>query len=98
MPEDQSDPMTALDEAIEICGGTVAAFASAIDTPDLPVQPNKVSMWKSRKSVPAEYVPAIFRETKRRGRAIPCERFNPRVDWDVLRDQAAPEAVAASQA
>lgn len=82
------DAMKALDEAIKICGDTVAAFASAISTADLPVQPNKVSMWRSRRSVPAEYLPAIFRETNRRGSPVPPERFNSRIDWEALRQQA----------
>jgi DNA-binding transcriptional regulator YdaS (Cro superfamily) len=80
--------MQALDEAIKVCGGTVAAFASAISTEELPVSQSKVSMWRSRGSVPAEYVPAIYRETKRRGAAVEPERLKPRVDWDVLREQA----------
>lgn len=84
--------MRALDEAIQACGGTVAAFASAISTPELPVSQSKVSMWRTRRSVPAEYVPAIFRETNRRGTPVACERFQPRVDWDVLRLQSAPAA------
>lgn len=84
--------MAALDEAIGVCGNTVAAFAAAISTDQLPVQPNKVSMWKARRSVPAEYVPAIFRETKRRGRPVACDRFQPGVDWDSLREQSEPIA------
>lgn len=82
--------MQALDEAIGVCGNTVAAFASAISTDQLPVQPNKVSMWKARRSVPAEYVPAIYRETHRRGQPVACERFQPDVDWESLRLQAEP--------
>lgn len=91
MLDPASTAMAALEEAIQVCGGTVAAFASAINTESLPVSQSKVSMWKTRKSVPAEYVPAIFRETQRRGRAVSCERLKPHVDWDVLRMQAAPE-------
>jgi DNA-binding transcriptional regulator YdaS (Cro superfamily) len=87
MTDAQSEAMRALDEAIQVCGKTVAAFALAISTAELPVSQGKVSMWRSRKSVPAEYVPAIYRETKRRGTPVACERFQPCVDWAVLRDR-----------
>lgn len=89
MADAQAEAMAALDEAIAICGdGSVSAFASAISTPELPVKPNKVFMWRSRRSVPAEYLPAIFRETNRRGHPVPPDRFNPRADWAALREQA----------
>lgn len=81
-------PMRALDEAIEICGGTVVAFAAAISTAELPVSQNKVCMWRARRSVPSNYCPAIERETAKRGRPVLCERFQPRVDWCVLREPA----------
>jgi DNA-binding transcriptional regulator YdaS (Cro superfamily) len=68
------DNMTALDEAIDIAGG-VGALASRIG-----VAASAPSMWRKRKSVPAEYCPAIERET-----GIPCERLRSGVAWDVLR-------------
>lgn len=81
--------MAALDEAIEVCGGTLAAFAEAISTEDLQVSASKVGMWRVRQSVPAEYAPAIYRETKKRGKPIECERFAPHVAWDAVRAQGA---------
>lgn len=89
MTNPESEQMAALDEAIQACGG-VGAFASAISTEGLPVSQSKVSMWKSRGSVPPEYAPAIYRETLKRGVPVACERIAPRVDWDVLREQVAP--------
>jgi DNA-binding transcriptional regulator YdaS (Cro superfamily) len=91
MTDAVTEAMAALDEAIQVCGNTLEAFASAISTPELPVSQSKVSMWRSRKSVPAEYVPAIFRETKKRGKPIAPERFRPNIDWAVLREQACPD-------
>jgi DNA-binding transcriptional regulator YdaS (Cro superfamily) len=38
------------------------------------------SMWKRRKNVPAEYCPAIERET-----GVTCEALRPDVPWEVLR-------------
>ncbi|MBB1599511.1 hypothetical protein A9977_05610 [Variovorax sp. UMC13] len=72
--------MQALDEAIRVAGGVgqlaqrVGAAASA------------PSMWKKRKSVPAEYCPAIERET-----GVRCERLRAGVAWDVLRMQSGVE-------
>lgn len=92
------DPVTpemqALDEAIDACGG-VGALATAISTEDLPVGQSKVSMWRARGKVPPEYVPAIYRETLRRGKPVACERLAPKVDWAVLREQSAPVERAA---
>jgi DNA-binding transcriptional regulator YdaS (Cro superfamily) len=92
MDESRDEAMAALDEAIDVCGKTLAAFAAAISTPELPVGQSKVSMWRNRKSVPAEYVPAIYRETAKRGRPVACERLQPRIDWQALYAQAASEA------
>jgi DNA-binding transcriptional regulator YdaS (Cro superfamily) len=75
--------MSALDLAIEVCGGP-PAFASAIG-----VRPSTPFMWKARQRVPAEHCPAIERETKRRGKPVPCERLRPDVPWSVLREQVA---------
>lgn len=81
-------PKEALERAIAICGGP-AAFALAITSEALPVGQSKVSMWKNRgRGAPAEFAPAIFRETSRRGRPVTCEELAPRVDWSVLRMQA----------
>lgn len=73
-----SDDMKALDEAIKVAGG-VAALADLIK-----VSHSAPSMWKKRKRVPAENCPAIERET-----GVPCERLNPRVAWDVVRNSGA---------
>ncbi len=70
--------MTALDEAVEKVGG-VGVLASRIG-----VAASVVSMWKKRKSVPAEYCPAIESAT-----GVRCERLRPSVDWSVLRMQCA---------
>lgn len=74
-----SEAMMALDEAIRIAGG-VGQLADRIGAPSR----NSPSNWKARRSVPAEYCPAIERET-----GVRCERFCPNVAWDVLRMQTA---------
>jgi DNA-binding transcriptional regulator YdaS (Cro superfamily) len=74
------DCIKALDEAITIAGG-LGALARRIG-----VAPSAPSMWKKRQSIPAEYCPAIERET-----GVVCERLRPGVPWDVLRLQAAAE-------
>lgn len=78
------DPMAALDAAIAAMGtdgkpGTMAALAKAIGSG---VGQSHVSMWKTRKSVPAKYAPAIERAT---GRRVLCEDLCPDVDWSVVR-------------
>ena len=83
----QSEPIRALDEAIKVAGG-VGALAARIG-----VAASAPSMWRSRKSVPAEHCPAIERET-----AIPCERLRPDVAWDVLRMQSGPEMIGSQGA
>ena len=75
--EHPGESMAALEEAIEKAGG-VGALANRIG-----VAPSVPSMWKARKSVPAEYCPAIERET-----GVRCERLRAGVAWDVLRMQA----------
>ncbi|RZA12693.1 MAG: Cro/Cl family transcriptional regulator [Proteobacteria bacterium] len=75
--------MEALDEAISIAGG-VGALASRIGVPK-----SAPSMWRARKSVPAEYCPAIERET-----GVRCERLRAGVAWDVLRMQSGKAALA----
>ena len=66
--------MKALQEAIEKAGG-VGALAALIG-----VATSAPSMWKKRESIPAEYCPAIERET-----GVRCERLRAGVAWDVLR-------------
>ena len=44
------------------------------------VAPSLPSMWRHRKNVPAEYCPAIERET-----GVRCEALRPDVPWCVLR-------------
>lgn len=72
------ESMVALDEAVAVAGG-VGALAGRIG-----VTASVVSMWKKRLSVPAEYCPAIERET-----GVRCERLRPGVAWGVLRSQGA---------
>lgn len=67
--------MEALERAIKKAGG-VSALARAIG-----VSANAPSMWKARKSVPAEHCPAIEREF-----GVMCEELCPAVDWAVLRN------------
>lgn len=68
-----------LERAIEAAGG-VSILAGRIG-----VSASAPSMWKARKRVPAEYCPAIERET-----GVRCEDLRPDVAWDVLRLQAVP--------
>jgi DNA-binding transcriptional regulator YdaS (Cro superfamily) len=81
-PTGKPDNMVALDEAIEKVGG-VGVLAQRIGARAQSV----VSMWRARGSVPAEYCPAIERET-----GIPCERLNPKVDWATVRQNPDPAA------
>jgi DNA-binding transcriptional regulator YdaS (Cro superfamily) len=78
-PVDTISPeMKALDEAIAVATG-VGQLAGRIGLP----YGSTVSNWKQRGRVPAEYCPAIERET-----GVRCERLRPDVAWDVLRMQA----------
>lgn len=77
--QDSGATMEALERAIEVAGG-VSILAGRIG-----VSASAPSMWKSRKRVPAEYCPAIERET-----GVRCEDLRPDVAWDVLRLQASP--------
>lgn len=70
--------MEALEKAIDAAGG-ISALATKIG-----VSASAPSMWKARKRVPAEYCPAIERET-----GVRCEDLRPDVAWDVLRLQGA---------
>lgn len=64
--------------------GRAASLASALG-----ISPVMVSQWVSGlKKVPAERCPAIERAT---GGAVLCEELRPDVEWQVLREQAAPE-------
>ncbi|WP_366505928.1 helix-turn-helix domain-containing protein [Tessaracoccus sp.] len=71
--------MEHLDRAISIVGSQ-----SALATQCGVVQ-GAVSNWRQRKSIPAEYCPAIERAT---AGAVRCEDLRPDVDWSVLRDSA----------
>lgn len=73
----------ALKEAIERAGSQ-RLLAERISSTALPVGQSHVSMWLNRKNVPAEYCPAIERET-----GVRCERLNPRADWSYLRKRRA---------
>lgn len=78
MTEPNDTPMQALDDAVARVGG-VKNLADRVGV----AQPT-VSMWKARRRVPAEYCPAIERET-----GVQCELLRPDVPWDVLRLRAA---------
>lgn len=58
----------------------MAALAKLVGVSD-----NAPSMWKVRGNVPAEYCPAIERET-----GVKCEELRPDVPWSVLRTKAKP--------
>lgn len=74
-------PSDAAKMAIAALGGLVAA-ARRLNVPGHRYQ--TVQGWlKSR--VPAEYCPAIERETRLIGAEMRCELLRPDVDWGVLR-------------
>lgn len=77
--------MTPLERAFDAAGG-ISALASAIG-----VAASAPSMWKARGRVPAEHCPGIERAT---AGAVTCEQLRPDVAWEVLREQAAPQAAA----
>jgi DNA-binding transcriptional regulator YdaS (Cro superfamily) len=74
--------MEALERAIGLFGSQAALAAQ------LNLRQSHISMWKHRKSVPAEYCPLIERAT---GGAVRCEDLRPDVAWGVLREQAVPQ-------
>jgi DNA-binding transcriptional regulator YdaS (Cro superfamily) len=76
---------TPLDRAIERAGGP-ASLARL-----LRVSSNLPNMWKVRGKVPADYCPAIERET-----GVSCEELRPDVAWGVLR--GSPEVIASGPA
>lgn len=71
----------ALNEAISLFP-TVVAFASAIGAAE-----SAPHMWRQRGRIPADYCPAILRETAALGHPVTCERLRPDVPWGVLREQ-----------
>ena len=75
-------PMDALERAIRHAGGP-GRLADRVDVPT-----NAPCTWRIRKRVPAEYCPAIERET-----GVRCEDLRPDVAWDVLRMQSGAEPV-----
>ena len=68
--------MDGLDKAIEWFGG-VSAMGRAIGASQ-----SKISNWRGRGNIPAEYCPAI--EKSSHGR-ITCESLRPDIDWAYLR-------------
>lgn len=76
---DHTKQIEALDVAISHCS-TQAALATSLG-----IRQSVISMWKHRKSVPAEHCPAIERAT---GGRVRCEDLRPDVDWSVLRKSA----------
>ncbi|NBW08298.1 MAG: Cro/Cl family transcriptional regulator [Caulobacteraceae bacterium] len=80
-----------LDRAARIVG-TQAELARRIG-----VSKGALNQWKDDgRRIPAEYCPAIERETRAAGEAVTCEEMRPDVAWDVLRMQAAPDERAES--
>ncbi len=79
----------AAERAIDILGGPVKA-ARALDVKDHRHQ--TVQSWL-RNRVPAEYCPAIERETRAAGTVISCEELRPDIPWGVLREQVSEPAV-----
>lgn len=78
-------PNDAAREAIGVLGGVVSA-ARILQVKDDRYQ--TVQSWLANR-VPAEYCPAIERETRARGKVVACERLRPDVPWGVLREQVA---------
>jgi DNA-binding transcriptional regulator YdaS (Cro superfamily) len=87
----QTDPpLVALSRAIGVLDGPTKA-AKALGVPGYRYQ--TVQAW-SRSRVPAEYCPAIERETAARGSPVTCEELRPDVDWSVLRTRSIPQSSA----
>lgn len=76
-------PQDAARAAVKVLGGVVSA-ARILEVKDYRYQ--TVQSWLANR-VPAEYCPAIERETRARGEPIVCERLRPDVPWEVLREQ-----------
>lgn len=79
MPAD-FDFAAAAQRAVRELGGPVQAARK------LGLERYQTAQSWTRNRVPAEYCPAIERETQRRVR---CEEMRPDIPWDVLRQQAA---------
>lgn len=78
-----------LDKAARIVG-TQAELARRLG-----ISKGALNQWKDDgRRIPAEYCPAIERET---AGAVRCEEMRPDVAWDVLREQAAPPEAAAQE-
>jgi DNA-binding transcriptional regulator YdaS (Cro superfamily) len=74
----------AAEKAVAVLGGPVAA-ARLLNVKDQRHQ--TVQSWLKNR-VPAEYCPAIERETKAKGAPVLCEELRPDIPWMVLREQA----------
>ena len=77
----------AVKRAIKVLGGPANA-AIALKVPHGRYQ--TVQQWALNR-VPAEYCPAIERETSARGEPVRCEEIRSDVPWDVLRMQITPK-------
>jgi DNA-binding transcriptional regulator YdaS (Cro superfamily) len=78
----------ALQRVAAILGGQ-AAVASACGFTDR----RHVWPWfNTPRRVPAEHCPALERATRAKGQPVRCEELREDVAWEVLRDQATPEA------
>lgn len=74
---------TPLDKAIQILGGPVKA-ARKLDISRY----QTLQQWR-RNRVPAEYCPALERET---GGAVRCEHLRPDIDWGYVRNHPSAES------
>lgn len=85
MNEAPTPAQLAAERAIKVLGGPVNA-ARVLQVKDERHQ--TVQSWL-RNRVPAEYCPAIERETRLMGDVVTCEQMRPDVAWGVLREKAA---------
>lgn len=78
-----------LDRAARIVG-TQAELARRIGA-----SKGALNQWKDDgRRIPAEYCPAIERETRAAGTAVTCEELRADIDWSVLRKRVRPKARA----
>ena len=85
-----STPQSAAERAVKALGGPVNA-ARVLGVKDGRHQ--TVQSWL-RNRVPAEYCPAIERETRNKGEVVTCEELRPDIAWGVLREQVHEEDAA----
>jgi len=88
---DSLTPLQAARIAVQVMGGPVNT-AKLLNVRGWRYQ--TVQSWLANR-VPAEYCPAIERETVRLGTPVRCEQLRPDVEWGVLRDRPSEGAVQA---